>query len=70
MKALGVRPRQSNREIELGDETLLSLVMREAADHFEVDKPNSKRDRKSGAKKRTQFETEAARLALLESLRG
>ncbi|SDP49692.1 DNA (cytosine-5)-methyltransferase 1 [Afipia sp. GAS231] len=70
MKALGVRPRQPTREIELGDKALLNLVMREAAEHFEVDKPNSKRDRKSGAKKRTQFETETARLALLESFSG
>lgn len=70
MKALGIRPRPSTREVELGDPALLTMVMSEAASHFEVNKPNTKRDRKSGAKKRTQFETEAARLAALEVTSG
>ncbi|MBR0695146.1 DNA cytosine methyltransferase [Bradyrhizobium lablabi] len=70
MKALGIRPRRPTREIELGEEMLLNLVLAQAADHFEVAKPNSKRDRKSGAKKRKQVETEAARLASLEAFRG
>ncbi len=63
IKALDVRPQRSKREIPLGDEALLNLVMQGAADHFEIDKPNTRRDRKSGAKKRSQCETEAARLA-------
>lgn len=70
MKALGVRPRRSTYEVELGDPALLTMVMAEAASHFAVNKPNTKRDRKSGAKKRTQFETEAARLAALEVTGG
>lgn len=70
MKALGVRPRRSTYEVELGDAALLTMVMAEAASHFAVNKPNTKRDRKSGAKKRTQFETEAARLAALEVAGG
>lgn len=65
MKALGVRPRRATRALELGDPALLTVAMSEAAEMFEVDKPNTKRDRKSGAKKRTQSETEAARLAAL-----
>jgi DNA (cytosine-5)-methyltransferase 1 len=35
--------------------------MTEAAEHFGVPKPNSKRDRKSGAAKRKQHEIEAGR---------
>jgi DNA (cytosine-5)-methyltransferase 1 len=63
MMALGIKPRKSKRVTPLGDESLLHLVMKGAADHFEVSSPNTRRDRKSGAKKRSQFETEAARLA-------
>jgi DNA (cytosine-5)-methyltransferase 1 len=70
MKALGIRPRPSTLEVELGDPILLTMVMAEAARYFEVNKPNTKRDRKSGAKKRTQFETEVARLAALEVTGG
>ncbi|WP_441230066.1 DNA cytosine methyltransferase [Tardiphaga sp. 215_C5_N2_1] len=70
LKALGIRPRRSNRVVELGDPSLLGMVMSEAAEYFSVSKPNTKRDRKSGAKKRTQFETEVARLAALEAVGG
>ena len=65
MKALGIRPRRSNSEVQLGDPALLSFVMSEASEYFQVEKPSTRRDRKSGAKKRTQNETEAARLAAL-----
>ena len=61
-KALKLRPVQSDRVIELGDKALLSLVMAEASHLFSVEKPNTRRDKKSGARKRTQHETEAARL--------
>jgi DNA (cytosine-5)-methyltransferase 1 len=70
MKALGIRPRSSRLELELGDPDLLTVVMSEASAHFEVEKPSTRRDRKSGAKKRTQLETEAARLAALEVRSG
>jgi DNA (cytosine-5)-methyltransferase 1 len=61
-KALKHRPERSDRVMELGDKALLSLVMTEASHLFSVEKPNTRRDKKSGATKRTQHETEAARL--------
>jgi DNA (cytosine-5)-methyltransferase 1 len=65
MKSLGERPTKPEREIGLGDVALLAVAMSGAAEHFEVEKPNTRRDRKSGAKKRKQHETEAARIATL-----
>jgi DNA (cytosine-5)-methyltransferase 1 len=63
VKALGLKPTRPEGVVKLGDPSLLSVVMASAARHFEVEKPNSKRDRKSGAKKRKQHETESERLA-------
>lgn len=65
IKALGVQPERPAEAIELGDETLLSMEMSGAAEHFGVKAPSSKRDRKSGAKKRKQHDIEAARLELV-----
>jgi DNA (cytosine-5)-methyltransferase 1 len=64
VEALGIRPARSERVLQLGDPTLLYLEMSEAAEHFGVKAPSSKRDRKSGSKKRSQRETEDARLYL------
>ena len=60
--ALGYEPRRIDDAIELGDEALLYTRMSEAAQAFGVDAPPMRRDRKSGAKKRSQAETEAARV--------
>jgi DNA (cytosine-5)-methyltransferase 1 len=65
MLALGVRPETPAGSIELGDEGLLSMEMSGAAGHFGVAAPSSRRDRKSGAKKRKQHEIEEARLGLV-----
>jgi DNA (cytosine-5)-methyltransferase 1 len=54
----------------LGAVDLLYMGMSEAARHFGVPSPPSKRDRKSGARKRSQRETEEARLAALAECRG
>lgn len=62
--ALGVKPKIASGSQELGDTKLLYMELSEAAEHFGVAKPNSKRDRKSGAKKRKQSEIEAARKRL------
>jgi DNA (cytosine-5)-methyltransferase 1 len=70
MAALGITPARSKKVLALGDDALLYMEMSEAARHFDVPTPNSRRDRKSGARKRSQHETEAARLVVLESLRG
>lgn len=49
--------------IPLGDPSLLSMEMSEAASFWGIPAPIQKRDRKSGARKRTQLQTEAERLA-------
>ena len=61
MKALKAIPDRPSRSIDLGDPTLLYMEMSEAAEHFGVAPPIGRRDRKSGAKKRTQHEIEEAR---------
>jgi DNA (cytosine-5)-methyltransferase 1 len=62
--AIGVRPKLSADVLSLGDEKLLYMELSEAAEHFGVKKPPSKRDRKSGAKKRKQSDIEEARKKL------
>lgn len=61
VKALGLKPKRPQGSLALGDTGLLYMEMSEAAEHFGVAPPPSKRDRKSGAKKRKQHEIEAAR---------
>jgi DNA (cytosine-5)-methyltransferase 1 len=65
MDALGLEPMRPKEIIALGDPSLLYMEMGEAAEHYGVPKPNSKRDRKSGATKRKQHEIEEARLRLV-----
>jgi DNA (cytosine-5)-methyltransferase 1 len=64
LEALNVRAERPEGVMELGDTALLYMELSEAAEHFGVVKPSSKRDRKSGAKKRKQHEIEAARTRL------
>lgn len=63
MKALKIKPIASTSLMDLGDTDLLKLAMAEACAYFNVVKPSTKRDRKSGVKKRSQTETEAARIS-------
>lgn len=65
VRALGVRPTRPRTVLALGDEALLGLETSWAARHFNIPVPNTRRDRKSGARKRSQHETEAARLSAL-----
>lgn len=60
-KALASKPARPEHVQLLGDPKLLYMEMSEAAEHFGVARPNSRRDRKSGAKKRKQHEIEEAR---------
>lgn len=60
MTTLGVEPARPERAMALGNPELLYMQLTEAARHFGVDKPSSRRDRKSGARKRKQSEIEAA----------
>jgi DNA (cytosine-5)-methyltransferase 1 len=57
--ALGCRPASAGRPVKLGDPALLYMELSEASEHFGVAKPSSRRDRKSGARKRSQLEIEA-----------
>jgi DNA (cytosine-5)-methyltransferase 1 len=63
MKALEARPVRPRGAITLGDPALLYMDTREAAAKFEVIPPSTRRDKKSGAKKRKQVEIEALRRA-------
>jgi DNA (cytosine-5)-methyltransferase 1 len=63
MAAMGITPQRSGKILMLGDTRLLGMEMSEASEFWGVDCPIQKRDRKSGAKKRSQAETEAARLS-------
>ncbi len=67
MKAIGIVPKQSNNAIALGNPALLSMDMSEAAAYCGVESPIQKRDRKSGARKRSQIETETERLSNIAS---
>lgn len=61
--AMGIAPQTVAPPIPLGDPTLLSREMSHAAAFWGIPCPLQKRDRKSGATKRTQSQTEADRLA-------
>ena len=63
IRALGMTPHRPTTAIPLGDPALLSLDLSRAAKHFGVELPPSRRDKKSGAKKRKQIEIERERLA-------
>ena len=63
MEASGSTARRSDQTQSLGDPALLEMTMAQAASHFGVSVLIGRRDRKSGAKKRTQLEIEAARTA-------
>ncbi|MEZ5459240.1 MAG: DNA cytosine methyltransferase [Steroidobacteraceae bacterium] len=52
-----------NAPLKLGDTTLLQMELNAAATYFGIPKPNSRRDMKSGRRKRSQQETERMRLA-------
>ena len=63
VEALGVRPSRPVKPISLGDSALLSFDLSKAAEFFGVEPLPSRRDRKSGAKKRKQVEIERERIA-------
>jgi DNA (cytosine-5)-methyltransferase 1 len=64
--ALNVAPIRPGRVVALGDTELLRLTVNQAATRFGVFAPLARRDQKSGARKRSQAQTEAARLAAAE----
>ena len=69
VSALNLKPKRPSKPVALGDTELLAFDMSGAAAHFGVLAPNGRRDRKSGAKKRKQHETEE-RYQLLRAANG
>jgi DNA (cytosine-5)-methyltransferase 1 len=67
IKSLGFTPARPYEAWDLGDPTLLAMTVSQAADHFEMERPIMRRDRKSGARKRKQVDIEAENLATLTS---
>lgn len=61
--AMGVRPEPPKRVIALGSPSLLALDLTQASAYWGVERPHSRRDRRSGARKRRQTEIEGERLA-------
>jgi DNA (cytosine-5)-methyltransferase 1 len=62
VEALGAAPARADVTVRLGEERLLYFETSEASEYFGVARPRTRRDRKSGAKKRKQEEIEASRL--------
>lgn len=70
ISALGVVPVRPFGSVDLGPASLLRLTVGQASAFFGIEAPNSKRDRKSGAKKRKQVDIEIERLALRRAANG
>ena len=59
IEALSYTPVRPSETLELGSPELLAMTVSQAADHFDMERPTMRRDRKSGAKKRKQIDIEA-----------
>ncbi|MDF1737413.1 MAG: DNA cytosine methyltransferase [Minwuia sp.] len=62
MKSIGATPSCPSDVLALGAQMLISFDLSTASKHFGVQSPPSRRDRKSGARKRKQVEIERERL--------
>jgi len=67
IEAMDISVSRPHRILDLGDENLLRMDITQAARYWNVPTPLSRRTHKSGAKKRTQAQTEQERLKLLTS---
>lgn len=63
VRAMGVTPSPVGETAAMGDDGLLGMTVSEAARYFGIKSPGGRRDRKSGARKRSQAEIEAIRAA-------
>jgi DNA (cytosine-5)-methyltransferase 1 len=61
--AMSYVPERPIKIVDLGPSDLLGLTLSQAAEHFGVSAPPSKRDRKSGTKKRRQIDIERLKSA-------
>lgn len=68
MRTMRIEPMRPRKALALGDKSLLFTTVTGAASVLGVEPPIQRRDRRSGAKKRKQYETEEARLALLGTI--
>ena len=59
IRAMGIKPERPPIQLALGDPELLRMDMSQAAEYFGIAVPISRRDRKSGARKRKQLDIEA-----------
>ena len=64
LQAMSARPTRPKGEIELGEAGLLRMGMADAASYWRIAAPIGRRDRKSGARKRTQAEIEGLSASL------
>lgn len=63
LEAMGRTPVRPQKRVELGDEALLRMDLSAASKYWQVERPASRRDQRSGAKKRKQADIEAERIA-------
>ena len=66
MEALKIQPSRPFETLDCGNDRLLRMNLSQASAYFGIECPPSRRDKKSGAKKRKQHEIEAIRLSALE----
>lgn len=70
IEALGIEPKRPFECIDLGSTELLGFTVTKAAAYFGIEAPVTKRDQKSGTKKRKQQDIEIERLMLLRVANG
>jgi DNA (cytosine-5)-methyltransferase 1 len=70
INALDIEPQQPFECVDLGSTDLLSFTVTKAAAYFGIEAPRTKRNQKSGAKKRKQQDIEMERLMLLRVANG
>ena len=61
VKVMALKDLKARKAIDLGNPSLLSLGMSDAASYFQVEAPVNRRDRRSGARKRKQVDIELQR---------
>lgn len=67
LESMGLTPLSVNTPVHLGNPAVLAMDMSQAAAFWGIESPIQKRDRKSGARKRSQLETEVQRLSNIAS---
>ncbi len=65
LKSAKIKPQRSSKVLKRTNDKLIRMGMKEASELWGISVPIGKRDRKSGIKKRTQFEIEAGLSSIL-----